>query len=190
MHIERARHKPSGAHNPPVDKRDARGAAAFDDDAIDIDLRLVGAARRDEGLHQTTSQVERAALAELIAAVQVEGANNRAHRTGFGQGVGQPGAEQRDLEEEEKLDVLVLEQLIHHIERLAPRDLQEVAADRRHREQPFAFSLQKRLGIALGNKHAARNLLGFPVPLAEHHRVLLREPRDIDDGLFQIASEH
>ena len=74
-------------------------------------------------------QIARAALAELIAALQVEGADHRAHRARLRHGVHEPGAEQRNLEQEQQLDVLVLEQLLDHVERLPLGRRQEVAAD-------------------------------------------------------------
>ena len=95
VHIERARHELPGAHRAAVGERDAAGAAALHEDAVDRDLRLVAAAGRDEGLHQAARQVERAALAELIAAFEVEGADDRAHRARLRQRVDEPGTEQR-----------------------------------------------------------------------------------------------
>ncbi len=70
------------------------------------------AAGGDEGLHQPARQIERAALAELVAGLQIEGADHRAHRAGLRHRVDQPGAEQRHLEQEQQLHVLVLEQLL------------------------------------------------------------------------------
>ena len=106
-------------HGAAVVERDAGGAAAFDHDAIDAGLRQIAAAGGDERLHQAAGEIERAAPAELIAALQVEGADHRTHRARLRQRVGQPGAEQRHLEQEQELDVLVLEQLVDHVERLA-----------------------------------------------------------------------
>ena len=88
------------------------------------------AAGRDERLHQPAREIERAAAAELITALQVEGADHRSHRARLRQRVGQPGAEQRHLEQEQELDVLVLEQLVDHVERLAAGHLEKVAAER------------------------------------------------------------
>ena len=93
-------------------------------------LRLIAAAGGDEGLHQPAREIERAALAELVAALEIEGADHRAHRRGLRQRICEPGAEQRHLEQEQKLYVIVLEQLPHHIERLAAGDLKEFAAER------------------------------------------------------------
>src|SRR5205823_5797485 len=102
---------------------------ALDDDAVEFNLRSEAPARRDEGLEQGPRQIARAALAELVAALQIEGADHRTHRARLRHGVDQPGAEQRNLEQEEQLDVLVLEQLLDHVERLPLRRRQEVAAD-------------------------------------------------------------
>ena len=120
-----------GAHGAAVGQRDAGRLAAFDHDAVDLDLRLrsVPPAAMKVSI-SAARQVERAALAELVAALQVEGADHRAHRAGLRQRVDQPGAEQRDLEQEQELHVLVLEQLLDHVERLAPGHRQEIAADR------------------------------------------------------------
>ena len=127
--------------------------AVLDHDAVDVDLRLEGAAGGDEGLHQAARQIERAALAELVAALQIEGADHRAHRPGLRHRVDQPGAEQRHLEQEQQPHVLVLEQLAHHIERLAVRHLEEFAAERRARQQRLALLLRQRLGVALGQEN-------------------------------------
>ena len=122
VHVERRGDELPGPHGAAVVELDAGGLAVLDDDAVDAHLRLVAAAGGDEGLHQPARQIERAALAELIAALQIEGADHRAHRLGLRQRVDQPGAEQRHLEQEQQLDVLVLEQFAHHIERLAVGD--------------------------------------------------------------------
>src|SRR5207253_358356 len=116
-------------HGAAVLQRDTRGLAAFNDDAVELDLGGETPARRDEGLEQGPRQIARAALAELVAALQVEGADHRAHRARLRHGVDQPGAEQRNLEQEEQLDVLVLEQLLDHVERLPLGRSKEVATN-------------------------------------------------------------
>ena len=143
-------------HGLAVGEHDAAGAAALDQDAVDRDLRLERAARGDEGFHQAARQIERAALAELIAGVEIEGADHRAHRARLRQGVGEPGAEQRDLEQEQKLDVLVLEQLLHHVERLAAADGEEIAPDRGLCQQRVALGLRQRLGVTFRDAECAR----------------------------------
>jgi hypothetical protein len=67
VHIERAGHE-ARPHRPSVRQHDAAGRAAFDQNALDRDLRLITAACRDESFHQAARQIERAALTELIAA--------------------------------------------------------------------------------------------------------------------------
>lgn len=93
------------------------------------------------------------------------------------------------LNRNSSFDVLVLEQLVDHIERLAPRHIEEVAADPGARQQPLALLLRHRLGITLGEQDVACDFLGFAVPRAKRRRVLLRKARDIGNGLFQIAAE-
>ena len=97
-------------------------------------------------LHQPAREIERAALTELIAGLQIERANHRAHRARLREGVDEPGAEQRDLEQEQELYVLVLEQLLDHVERLAARHGEKVAADRGAARSRFALGLRQRLG--------------------------------------------
>ena len=72
MNISGARHELPRAHGALVGERNAGGVAALDDDAGDVRLRLVGAAGGDERLHQAARQIERAALAELVAGLQVK----------------------------------------------------------------------------------------------------------------------
>ena len=155
-----------------------------------LDLRCEPPAGRDECLHQAAREIERAALAELVAALQIEGADHRAHRAGLRQRVDQPGAEQRDLEQEQELHVLVLEQLLHHVERLAPRHREKIAADVAPRQQRLALGLRQRLGEALRQEYAAGDLLGLAVPLAEGRGVPLGEARDVGERLLEIAPEH
>ena len=173
-----------------VGEHDAARASAFDQDAVDGDLRRKRSARGDESLHQAAREIERAALTELVAGFEIEGADHRAHRARLRQGIGQPGAEQRNLEQEEKLDVIVLEQLAHHVERLPPADGKEIAADRGLLQQRLAFGLRQRLGEAFGDQDLRGDLLGAAVPLAEGLGVLLREAGHIGDGLFAVAPEH
>ncbi len=92
-----------------VVERYAGGAAALYHHLVDRHLRLERAAGGDEGFHQSARQVERTALTELVAGLQVESADHRAGRAGLGHRVGEPGAEQRHLEEKEQLHMLVLE---------------------------------------------------------------------------------
>src|SRR5262252_6622109 len=127
MHIERAGDE-LGPHRAAVRERDSGRLPAFDNNAIDRDLRLVMPTRSNERLHQAARQIERAALAELVAGFEIEGANHRAHGARR-QRVDEPSAEQRDLEQEEKPHVLVLEQLLYDIEWLAFGDRQELAAE-------------------------------------------------------------
>ena len=150
MHIERARDELPRTNRAAVVQHDAGGLAAFDHDAIEFDLRLKSSARRDESLHQSARQIERAALAELIAALQIERADHRAHRAGLRHRVNEPGAEQRDLEQKQKLHMLVLEQL------LAPRRTAAAASSPENRgrssllrQQRLALGLRQRLGEAL-----------------------------------------
>ena len=190
VHVERRGDELARPHGAAVVEFDAGGLAVLDDDFVDAHLRLVAAAGGDEGLHQPARQIERAALAELVAAFQIEGADHRAHRRGLRQRVDQPGAEQRHLEQEQQPHVLVLEQFAHHIERLAVGDLEEFAPQRGAIEQRLALVLRQRFGIALGQENLARDLLGLAVPFAEGGGVFLGEARDIGDRLFQIAPEH
>ena len=118
MHIERAGDE-LGAHRTAIRERDPIRVPAFDNNAIDPDLRLVAAARRNKSLHQAARQIERATLAELVTAFEIEGADHRAHRARLRQRVDKPSAEQRDLEQEQQLHVLVLKELLYHIEWLA-----------------------------------------------------------------------
>ena len=86
--------------------------------------------------------------------------------------------------------MLVLEQLVDHVERLPPRHGEEFAADRGARQQRLALVLRQRLGVALRHEDVARDLFGLAVPVAECLRVLLGEARDVGDRLFEIAAEH
>ena len=88
VNVQRARHELAGAHGAPIGELDAAGLAVLHDDILHIDLRLVDAARRDEGLHEAARQIERAALAQLVAALQIKGADDRAHGAGLRHGVG------------------------------------------------------------------------------------------------------
>ena len=190
MHVDGAGHELPRAYRPAVGKHDAAGAAAFDQDAVDRYLRRKRSAGANERLHQAAGQIERAALAELITGFEIEGADHRAHRARLRQRIGQPRAEQRDLEQEQQLDVIVLEQLPHHVERLASADGQEIAADRGPPQQSLAFGLRQRLGVALGDQNLRGDLFGAAVPVAEGIGVFFREPRHVGDGLFAIAAEH
>src|SRR5258705_9321791 len=71
VHIDGARHELIRTHAAPVGKLDAGCAATLDQNALDMRLRRKAAAGRDKGLHQAARQIERAALAELIAGLQV-----------------------------------------------------------------------------------------------------------------------
>ena len=94
MHVERRGDKLFRTHGAAVSQLNAGCPAVLDDNAADIDLRLERAAGGNEGLHQSARQVEGTALTELVAALQVEGANDRAHGRGLGERIHQPGAEQ------------------------------------------------------------------------------------------------
>jgi hypothetical protein len=72
-----------------------------------------------------------AAAAELIPGLEIEGANDRAHGARFAKRVDQPGSEQRHLEQKHELYVVILEQLVDHLERLTLGHGEKVAADRR-----------------------------------------------------------
>src|SRR4029079_18272440 len=74
-----------GPHRAAVLQRDAGRLAALDDDAVKLDLRRKAPAGRDESLGQRAGEVGRAALAELVAALEVKGADQRAHRAGLRQ---------------------------------------------------------------------------------------------------------
>src|SRR4029079_2889079 len=86
--------------------------------------------------------------------------------------------------------MLVLEQLLDHVERLPLRRRQEIAADIALAKQRFALGLRQWLGKALRQKDFRRDLLGLPVPVAEGLRVLLGKTRDIGERLFQVAAEN
>src|SRR6516165_11882850 len=92
MHVERAGDE-LGPHRAAVSQRDPGRLPAFDKNAIDRDLRLVMPTRSNEPLHEAARKIERAALAELVAGFEVEGANHRAHRARR-QRVDEPSAEQ------------------------------------------------------------------------------------------------
>jgi hypothetical protein len=190
VHVDGARHELPGAHGTPVGERYARGAAALDHDALDLRLRLVGAAGGDKGLHQPARQIERAALAELVAGLQVEGADDGAHRARLRQRVSEPRAEQRDLEQHEEPHVLVLEQLLDQVERLAARGREELAAHRRARQEILALALGQRLREPFGDQDLCRDGFCAAVPLTEGRRVASREARDVGGRLVEIAPEH
>ncbi len=86
--------------------------------------------------------------------------------------------------------MIVLEQLIHNVERLAAADGKEIAPDRGFLQQRFAFGLRQRLGIALGEQDVPGDFFGTAIPFAEGLGVFFGEPRHVGDGLFAIASEH
>jgi hypothetical protein len=86
--------------------------------------------------------------------------------------------------------VLVLEQLFHHVERLALRDLQKLPPQRGARQQRVAFRLRQRLGVAFRDENLRRDGFGLAVPFAERLRVALRQTGDVADRLLQIAAEH
>jgi hypothetical protein len=94
VNVQCARDELAGAHGAPIRQFDAAGLAAFHDDVLHIHLRLVDAARRDEGLHEAARQIERAALAQLVAALQIKGADDGAHGAGLRHGVREPGAKE------------------------------------------------------------------------------------------------
>src|SRR5262245_40529081 len=167
MHVESRGDELSCPHRASVRQRNSGRLAALDQDPVDIDLRLVSPAGRYERLHETARQVERPALAELIAALQIECADHGAHRAGAGNGVDEPGAEQRNFEQEEQLDVLVLEQPLHDVEGLPPGDGQKIPADRTFGQERFPLRLRPRLGIALRQEYAPGDLLGTTVPFPE-----------------------
>ena len=86
--------------------------------------------------------------------------------------------------------MLVLEQLLDHVERLPARRRQEVAAHRGARQQVLALMLRQRLREPLGQQDLCGDGFGAPVPRAERRRVTLRETRDVGDGFLEIAPEH
>src|SRR5262245_50252610 len=90
VHIQRRRNELSCPHGAAVGQRDAAGAAILDDDAINVGLRLEGTAGGDERLHQSPSEIERASLAELVAAFEIERADHRAHRRRFRKRIYEP----------------------------------------------------------------------------------------------------
>ena len=190
MHVEGRGDELGRADGAAVGQRDAGRLAAFDDDAVDSDLWLKRAAGGDETFHQSARQIERAALAELIAALQVEGADHRTHRAGFRCGVDQPGSEQRDLEQEQELDVLVLEQIAHHFQRFAARNGEEFAAECRLRQQRLTLRLRQRFGKPLRHENLAGDGLGARIPVAECLGVSLGKTGEIGDGFLEIAAEH
>jgi hypothetical protein len=51
MHVERAGHEKTRPHRCAVAQNDAACPATLEEDAFDIDLRRIGAARADETLH-------------------------------------------------------------------------------------------------------------------------------------------
>src|SRR4051794_28587816 len=98
MDIERARHEPTRSHRSPVTQLDPGRLPPFQDDPRDIDLRLECAACSDERLHKPANEIERASLTELIAALEIECADDRSHGTRFRHGIREPCPEQRHLE--------------------------------------------------------------------------------------------
>ena len=190
VHVDGRGDELARAHGAAVGKFNAGRLAALDHDAVDVDLRLIRAAGGDELFHQAAREIEGAALAELVAALEVEGADDRAHRRGLRRRIDEPGAEQRHLEQEEQAGVLVLEQLAHDFERLAGGDLEKLAAERGLRQERIALGLRQRLGEALRQEDFGGDLLGDLVPLAKCLRVLLREAGEVCDRLLEIAAEH
>jgi hypothetical protein len=190
VHVQRAGDELPGAHGASVLESYSSRLASLDHDAFELDLRCEPPAGRDECLHQAARQVGRAALAELVAALQVEGADHRAHGARLGHGVHEPGPEQRDLEQEQELHVFVLEQLLHNVERLALRRREKIAADVTARQQRLALGSWQRLGEALRQEYASRDLLGLAVPVAKGRGVPLGEARDVGERLLEIAPEH
>ncbi len=135
-------------------------------------------------------QVARAALAELVAALQVEGADHRAHRARLRHGVDEPGPEQRNLEQEQELHVLVLEQL------LAPRRTAAASSPRESRGRCRCLtSSASRSACGSGSeKRSGRKMLAvISSALRFQSRkvcgVLLGEARDIGERLLEIAAE-
>ena len=63
--------------------------------------------------------------------------------------------------------MIVFEQLLHHVERLAAAHRKKIAADRGFRQQCFALGLRQRFGIALRASDARGDLFGAPIPVAE-----------------------
>src|SRR4029453_6365093 len=117
-----------GAYGSGFAQLDTGRFAILDHDAVDIDLRLESAACGDEHLHQSPCEVERAALAQLVAALEIKGADNGAHGRGLRERVNEPCAEQRYLEQKQQPHMLVLEQFAHDIERLAIGNLEKFAS--------------------------------------------------------------
>ena len=138
------------------------------------DLRRERPAGRDEGLHQAARQIERAALAELVAALQVEGADHRAHRARLRQGVDQPGAEQRHLEQEQELARArsrTARRTTSSGWRASPRGNRgrvAVRASSASRSACGSGSAKRS-----GRRMLRRDLLGLAVPVAEGRGVLL-----------------
>jgi len=85
--------------------------------------------------------------------------------------------------------VLVLEQLLHHVERLALSGREKIAADVAARQQRLALRPWQRLGETLRQENAGRDLLGLAVPVAEGRGVPLGEARDIGERLLEIAPD-
>ena len=86
--------------------------------------------------------------------------------------------------------MLVLEQLLDHVERLPLRRRKEVAADVALGQQRLALGLRQRIGEPLGQEDLRGDLLGFAVPVAEGLRVLLGEARDVGQRLLEVAAEN
>ena len=86
--------------------------------------------------------------------------------------------------------MFVLEQLLHNVERLALGRREKIAADVTARQQRLALGSWQRLGEALRQEYASRDLLGLAVPVAKGRGVPLGEARDVGERLLEIAPEH
>ena len=95
-----------------------------------------------EGLHQAAREADAASDTDFVAGLIVKTADQSSHRAALGDLVIQDRAEQRDLEKQQQLHELVLEQLLHRIERLPIDDRQEVATDRTAAKQFVAHGLR------------------------------------------------
>src|SRR5262245_26995453 len=190
MHVKRRSHELPGAYGSAIVQLDAGRFAVLDHDAVDIDLRLESAACGDERLDQAPCEIERAALAQLVAALEIKGADNGAHGGGLRERVNEPCAEQRYLEQKQQPHMLVLEQLTHDIERLAIGNLEKFASQGGARQQCLPVFPWQGLGIALRQENLCRDFLGLGVPFAECRRVLPGKSRNIADRFLQVAAQH
>ena len=86
--------------------------------------------------------------------------------------------------------MLVLEQLSHHVERLAFGHRQKIAADAAFRQQRLALLARQRFGEPLGQEDTGCDLFRLAVPVAESCGIFFRETRDIGERLLEIAPEH